>query len=82
MGYFESLVNGPWDNDRFLTCPPQSVIEADFSEKKFRSVPAARPIYKNRYIHKADEAQIADKVNFVQKNGKILLTIAREFVLL
>lgn len=43
MGYFESLVNGPWDNDRFLTCPPQSVIEADFSEKKFRSVPAGAP---------------------------------------
>ncbi len=43
MGYFEALVNGPWDNDRFLTCPPQSVIEVDYSDKKFRSVPAGAP---------------------------------------
>ena len=39
MGYLDALVNGPWDDGRFLTCPPASRIEADFSNRKFRSVP-------------------------------------------
>lgn len=42
MGYLDALVNGPWDDARFLTCPPYSRIEADFSNRKFRSVPCAR----------------------------------------
>lgn len=43
MSYFDELINGPWDDEKFLTCPPQSVIEPDFSNKKFRSVPAGVP---------------------------------------
>lgn len=39
MDYLTSLVNGPWDDDRFLTCPPQSRIIADYTNRKFRSVP-------------------------------------------
>lgn len=39
MDYLDALVNGPWDDKRFLSCPPYSRIEADFSEKKFRSTP-------------------------------------------
>lgn len=39
MGYLDALVNGPWEDKRFLTCPPQSRVEADFSDRKFRSVP-------------------------------------------
>ena len=42
MGYLDALVNGPWDDSRFLTCPPYSRIEADFSNRKFRSVPCAQ----------------------------------------
>ena len=40
MEYFSALVNGPWDDSRFLTCPPHSRVEADFSDRKLRSVPA------------------------------------------
>ncbi len=40
MGYLDALVNGPWDDGRFLTCPPRSRIVADYSDKKFRSEPA------------------------------------------
>ena len=39
MEYFDALVNGPWDDVRFLTCPPHSRIEADYTDRKFRSVP-------------------------------------------
>lgn len=41
MDYLDALVNGPWDDARFLTCPPHSRIEADYSNRKFRSVPAS-----------------------------------------
>ena len=37
--YLSALVNGPWDDRRFLTCPPRSRVEADYSIRKFRSVP-------------------------------------------
>ena len=40
MKYFSELVNGPWDDERFLVCPPRCKVEADFSERKFQSVPA------------------------------------------
>lgn len=39
MGFLNALVNGPWDDGRFLTCPPHSRIEAEYDERKFRSVP-------------------------------------------
>ena len=39
MEYLNALVNGPWDDARFLTCPPRCRIEADFSDRKLRSVP-------------------------------------------
>lgn len=39
--YLDALVNGPWDDARFLSCPPGHRIEADFSDRKIRSVPAA-----------------------------------------
>lgn len=41
MDYFDALVNGPWDDKRFLSCPPYSRVEADYSDKKFCSVPVA-----------------------------------------
>lgn len=40
MDYLDALVNGPWDDARFLSCPPHSRIVADYSNKKFRSEPA------------------------------------------
>lgn len=40
MEYLDALVNGPWDGARFLVCPPGGVIEAEFSERKLRCVPA------------------------------------------
>lgn len=40
MKYLDALVNGPWDDAQFLTCPPHSLVAADFSNRKFRSVPA------------------------------------------
>lgn len=39
MTYFNALVNGPWDDARFLICPPHSRIAAVFDERKFCSVP-------------------------------------------
>ena len=33
------LINGPWDDERFLTCPPRSRIVADYSNRKFNSIP-------------------------------------------
>lgn len=38
MSYLEVLVNGPWDETRFLVCPAGSQIEADYSHRKIRSV--------------------------------------------
>lgn len=43
MTYFNALVNGPWDDARFLTCPPHSRIAAFFDERKFYSVPEQAP---------------------------------------
>lgn len=40
MGFLDALVNGPWDDERFLSCPPHSRIVADYSNRKFRSEPA------------------------------------------
>lgn len=40
MDYLDALVNGPWDDARFLSCPPRSRIEPDYSHKKLRSVPS------------------------------------------
>ena len=39
MEFLQALVNGPWDDSSFLICPPHSRVEADYSNKKFRSVP-------------------------------------------
>lgn len=39
MDYLHALVNGPWDDARFLTCPPHSRIEPVFDERKFCAVP-------------------------------------------
>lgn len=41
--YLSALLNGPWDDRRFLICPPGSRIEADYSARKFHSVPCAPP---------------------------------------
>ncbi len=39
MAYLDALVNGPWDDARFLTCPPHSCISAEYDERKFGAVP-------------------------------------------
>lgn len=39
MAYLDALVNGPWDDARFLTCPPRSCISAEYDERKFCAVP-------------------------------------------
>jgi hypothetical protein len=39
MSYLTSLVEGPWEDNQFLTCPPHSRIVADYTNRKFRSVP-------------------------------------------
>ncbi len=39
MGYLSALVSGPWDDSRFLTCPPGNRIEADYSIRKIRAKP-------------------------------------------
>ena len=39
MEYLDELVNGPWSDEHFLTCPPGSEIIADYSNRKFRSAP-------------------------------------------
>ena len=38
MMYLEALVNGPWNDNQFLICLPESRIEADYTDKKFRCV--------------------------------------------
>lgn len=40
MNYLNSLINGPWERSQFLTCPPHSRIEGDYTGQKLRSVPA------------------------------------------
>lgn len=40
MAYLDALVNGPWDEARFLTCPPGHRIEAAYDNRKIQSVPA------------------------------------------
>ena len=40
MSYLDALVNGPWDDKRFLSCPPNSRIVAEYNNRKFRSEPA------------------------------------------
>ena len=39
MTYLELLVNGPWEQERFLTCPPGCEIVPDFSNRKFTCAP-------------------------------------------
>lgn len=39
MAYLDALVNGPWDDARFLTCPPHNCISAEYDERKFCAVP-------------------------------------------
>ena len=41
LHYLQAVVNGPWEDAQFLTCPPHSRIEADYSNRKFHSVPCA-----------------------------------------
>ena len=36
-----ALLNGPWDDELFLTCPPHHKIEAEFNNRKFHAVPEA-----------------------------------------
>lgn len=37
MDFLSALVNGPWEDNRFLTCPPDSSVERDYTERKLRS---------------------------------------------
>ena len=39
LGLMRTLIDGPWDDARFLTCPPHSRIVPEYSERKFSSVP-------------------------------------------
>ena len=39
MTYFEQLVNGPWTDDQFLTCPPGHEVMPEFSNRKFTYAP-------------------------------------------
>ena len=39
LSYLTALVNGPWDDGRFLICPPRSKVAAEYSPRKFYSVP-------------------------------------------
>ncbi len=39
MSYLGALVDGPWEDGQFLTCPPRSRIAADYTNRKFRCVP-------------------------------------------
>lgn len=34
LGYISNLVNGIWDEERFLVCPPNKTIVADYQGKK------------------------------------------------
>lgn len=38
LGYLHALVDGPWEDDHFLTCPPGHRIEPEYSNRKFRCV--------------------------------------------
>ena len=38
MGYFEALLHGPWDEERFLVCHPGERVQADYSNKKICAV--------------------------------------------
>ncbi len=38
MGLLDRLVNGPWEDAAFLTCPPRHRVEASFDEGKVRAV--------------------------------------------
>lgn len=40
MEYLTALVEGDWDDERFLTCPPRCRIEADYTGRKLRFEPA------------------------------------------
>ena len=40
LGYLEALVDGPWDEGRFLLCPPGCEIRPDYSARKLAAVPA------------------------------------------
>jgi hypothetical protein len=42
MSYLEALVNGDWDETRFLTCLPGFQIAAVFDDRKIESVPAGQ----------------------------------------
>ena len=37
MMYLEALVNGPWNDNQFLICLPESRIEADYTDKILQS---------------------------------------------
>ncbi len=40
MDYFSALLNGDWDEERFLVCPPGYQLEATYDERKLMAVPA------------------------------------------
>ena len=39
MRYIDLLVNGPWNDDEFLTCPPGHQVAAQYDNGKIRAVP-------------------------------------------
>lgn len=39
LSYLDKLVNGPWDDESFLSCPPGNQIIADYSGRKFECAP-------------------------------------------
>ncbi|MBR3866611.1 MAG: DUF1638 domain-containing protein [Butyricicoccus sp.] len=39
MRYLDLLVNGPWKDDEFLTCPPGYQVAAQYDNGKIRAVP-------------------------------------------
>lgn len=39
LAYLSRLINGPWEDDQFLVCPPHSKIEDDYTAQKFHSIP-------------------------------------------
>ena len=59
-GYLDALVNGPWDDQRFLTCPPNSRIEPDYSNRKFRSVPCEIEDFSAEELQKNAEQRVQD----------------------
>lgn len=40
LDYLNALIDGPWEDSRFLICPPHSLVERDHTERKLRSIPA------------------------------------------